>query len=156
MPGTSPGMTVERDKRPLLAAVDLALRDTISFDGAMVLKDQWEAKGLGTVSIRPVTFRWVNLSGTNPLFKDVRVKRALLHAIDRNSMVNNVFRGVAPIIHFPLSPFRKAYKRADAAAMKYGQPYARNRASATRASPPKTSPSATITISAAAARDTGQ
>ncbi|HLN85242.1 MAG TPA: peptide ABC transporter substrate-binding protein [Candidatus Limnocylindrales bacterium] len=103
----------------LAGEVDFALRDTVSFDGALVLKEQWEAKGLGTVSIRPITFRWLNLSGTNPLFKDVRVKRALLHAIDRNSMVNNIFRGVAPIIHFPLSPFRKAYPRADQAAMKY-------------------------------------
>jgi peptide/nickel transport system substrate-binding protein len=103
----------------LAGEVDLALRDTISFDGATVLKEQWEAKGLGTVSIRPVTFRWVNLSGTNPLFKDVRVKRALLHAVDRESMVKNIFKGLAPVIHFPMSPFRKAYKRADAAATKY-------------------------------------
>jgi peptide/nickel transport system substrate-binding protein len=103
----------------LAGEVDLALRDTISFDGATVLKEQWEAKGLGTVSIRPVTFRWVNLSGTNPLFKDVRVKRALLHAIDRESMVKNIFKGLAPVIHFPMSPFRKAYKRADSAATKY-------------------------------------
>jgi peptide/nickel transport system substrate-binding protein len=103
----------------LAGEIDLALRDTISFDGATVLKEQWEAKGLGTVSIRPVTFRWVNLSGTNPLFKDVRVKRALLHAIDRESMVKNIFKGLAPVIHFPMSPFRKAYKRADAAATKY-------------------------------------
>ena len=103
----------------LAGEVDFSLRDTLSFDGALILKEQWEPKKLGTVSIRPITFRWLNLSGTNPLFKDVRVKRALLHAIDRNTMVNNIFRGVAPIIHFPLSPFRKAYQRADKAAMKY-------------------------------------
>src|SRR6185503_7083786 len=64
----------------LAGEVDFSLRDTLSFDGAVVLEEQWEAKGLGTVSIRPITFRWLNLSGTNPLFKDVRVKRALLHA----------------------------------------------------------------------------
>jgi peptide/nickel transport system substrate-binding protein len=103
----------------LAGEVDVTLRDTLSFDGALILKEQWEARKLGTVSIRPITFRWLNLSGTNPLFKDMRVKRALLHAIDRNTMVNNIFRGVAPIIHFPLSPFRKAYARADQAAMKY-------------------------------------
>jgi peptide/nickel transport system substrate-binding protein len=115
---------VVEDSNTALAAtlageVDLALRDTISFDGATILKEQWEAKGLGTVSIRPVTFRWVNLSGTNPLFKDVRVKRALLHAIDRESMAKNIFKGLAPVIHFPMSPFRNAYKRADAVATKY-------------------------------------
>jgi peptide/nickel transport system substrate-binding protein len=103
----------------LAGEVDVTLRDTLSFDGALILKEQWEAKKLGMVSIRPITFRWLNLSGTNPLFKDLRVKRALLHAIDRNTMVNNIFRGVAPIIHFPMSPFRKAYQRADQAAMKY-------------------------------------
>jgi len=115
---------VVEDSNTALSAVlageaDLTLRDTLSFDGALILKEQWEAKKLGAVSIRPITFRWLNLSGTNPLFKDVRVKRALLHAIDRNTMVNNIFRGVAPIIHFPMSPFRKAYPRADKAAMKY-------------------------------------
>ncbi len=103
----------------LAGEVDLSLRDTLSFDGAMVLKEQWEAKGSGTVAINPITFRWVNLSGTNPLFKDVRVRRALLHAIDRDAMVKNIFKGFAPLIHFPLSPFRKAFKRAEAAATKY-------------------------------------
>jgi len=103
----------------LAGEVDFALRDTVSFDGAMILKEQWEAKKLGTVTIRPVTFRWVNLSGTNPLFNDVRVKRALLHAIDRETMVKNLFKGFAPVIHFPMSPFRKAYKRADTAGAKY-------------------------------------
>lgn len=103
----------------LAGEVDLALRGTISFDGAIILKDQWEAKGLGTVSITPITWRWVNLSGTNPLFKDVRVKRALLHAIDREAMVKNIFKGLAPVIHFPMSPFRKAFKQADAGATKY-------------------------------------
>jgi ABC-type transport system substrate-binding protein len=39
----------------LAGEVDFAMRDTVSFDGAMILKEQWEAKGLGTVSIRPVT-----------------------------------------------------------------------------------------------------
>jgi peptide/nickel transport system substrate-binding protein len=34
-------------------------------------------------------------------------------------MVKNLFKGFSPAIHFPMSPFRKAYKRADAAAAKY-------------------------------------
>ncbi|MGH7774547.1 MAG: peptide ABC transporter substrate-binding protein [Candidatus Binatia bacterium] len=103
----------------LAGEVDLVLRTTISFEGALVLKEQWEAKGLGTVIITPVDHRWLNLSGTNPLFKDVRVKRALLHAIDREALVKSMFKGLVPVVHFPMSPFRKAFKRADAAATKY-------------------------------------
>lgn len=103
----------------LAGEADVALRNTVAFDGAVVLKDQWEAKGLGTVFFRPVSHRWVNLSGTNPFFKDVRVRRALLHAVDRQALVKAIFKGYAPVIHFPMSPYRKAYKRADAAATKY-------------------------------------
>ena len=103
----------------LAGEVDVALRNTIAFDGAVILKEQWEAKGLGQVSLRPVSHNWVNLSGTNPFFKDVRVRRALLHAIDRNALVKNIFKGYISVIHFPMSPFRKAFKKADAAATKY-------------------------------------
>ncbi len=115
---------VVEDSNTALSAVlageaDLALRNTISFDGALILKEQWEAKGLGTVVIRPVDHRWLNLSGTNPLFKDARVKRALLHAIDREALVKSIFKGLVPVVHFPMSPFRKAFKRADAVATKY-------------------------------------
>ncbi len=110
----------------LAGEVDLAIRNTVSFEGAVILKEQWEAKGLGSVSLRPVSHRWVNLSGTNPLFKDVRVRRALLHAIDRQAMVKSLFKGYVSVINFPMSPFRKAFKRADAVATKY--PYNPNRA----------------------------
>ena len=103
----------------LAGEVDLAIRNTVSFEGAVILKEQWEAKGLGTVSLRPVSHRWVNLSGTNPLFKDVRVRRALLHAIDREAMVKSIFKGYVSVINFPMSPFRKAFKPADAVATKY-------------------------------------
>ncbi|HWP56634.1 MAG TPA: peptide ABC transporter substrate-binding protein [Candidatus Acidoferrales bacterium] len=103
----------------LAGEVDLALRNTIAFDGAVILKEQWEPKGLGQVSMRPVSHNWVNLSGTNPMFKDVRVRRALLHAIDREALVKNVFKGYVSVIHFPMSPFRKAFKKADAVAIKY-------------------------------------
>ncbi|MBI2989391.1 MAG: peptide ABC transporter substrate-binding protein [Deltaproteobacteria bacterium] len=103
----------------LAGEVDLALRNTIAFDGAVILKEQWQTKGLGQVSLRPVSHTWVNLSGTNPLFKDVRVRRALLHAIDRNALVKNAFKGYVPVVHFPMSPYRKVFKKADAAATKY-------------------------------------
>jgi peptide/nickel transport system substrate-binding protein len=103
----------------LAGEVDLALRNTIAFDGAVILKEQWEGKGLGQVILRPVSHVWVNLSGSNPLFKDVRVRRALLHAVDRDALAKNVFKGYVPVVHFPMSPLRKAFKKADAAATKY-------------------------------------
>ena len=103
----------------LAGEVDLCLRNTISFDGAMILKGQWEKEGKGKVFISPASWTWLNLSRDNPWFKDVRVRRALLHAIDRKALVQNVFSGEDLLSHFPLSRIRRAYKKALATATLY-------------------------------------
>ena len=103
----------------LAGEVDLCLRNTISFDGAMILRNQWEKEGKGKVLISPASWGWLNLSRDNPWFKDVRVRRALLHAIDRNALIKNVFGGEDLISHFPLSRIRRAHKKALATATIY-------------------------------------
>ena len=103
----------------LAGEVDFCTRNTISFDGAMILRNQWEKEGKGKVHISPSSWTWLNLSRDNPWFKDVRVRRALLHAIDRNALIKNVFGGEDLVSHFPLSRIRRAYKKALAAAMIY-------------------------------------
>jgi peptide/nickel transport system substrate-binding protein len=50
---------------------------------------------------------------------DVRVRRAALHAIDRQGLVDGVFNGKAPIYHFWLHRSDPAYPAADRAATKY-------------------------------------
>jgi peptide/nickel transport system substrate-binding protein len=96
----------------LAGEVDLCMRSTVSFDGAMILRDQWEKQGKGKVLISPASWSWLNLSRDNPWFNDVRVRRALLHAIDRDAMVQNMFRGEKLVSHIPLSRVRKVYKKA--------------------------------------------
>ena len=59
------------------------------------------------------------MSRDNPLFSDVRVRRALLHAIDREAMVQNLFKGEKVVSHLPLSRVRKSYKKALAASTVY-------------------------------------
>lgn len=103
----------------LAGEVDLCMRNTISFDGAMILRGQWEKEGKGKVFISPASWTWLNLSRDNPWFKDVRVRRALFHAVDRNALVQNVFRGEDLASHFPLSRIRRAYKKALASATVY-------------------------------------
>ena len=108
--------TVEDNNTNLAAVlageVDLCMRSTISFDGAMILRDQWEKAGKGKVHISPASWTWLNLSRDNPLFSDVKVRRALLHAIDRDAMVQNLFRGEKVVSDMPLSRVRKIYKKA--------------------------------------------
>ena len=96
----------------LAGEVDLCMRSTISFDGAMILREQWEKQGRGKIYISPASWSWLNLSRDNPWFGDVKVRRALLHAIDREAMVQNLFKGEKIVSHVPLSRVRKSYKQA--------------------------------------------
>jgi peptide/nickel transport system substrate-binding protein len=103
----------------LAGEVDLCMRSTISFDGAMILRDQWEKPGKGKVLISPASWTWLSLSRDNPFFSDVRVRRALLHAIDRDAMVQNLFKGEKVVSDLPLSRVRKTFKKALAASTVY-------------------------------------
>ena len=103
----------------LAGEVDLCMRSTLSFDGAMILREQWEKAGKGKVLISPASWSWLNLSRDNPLFSDVRVRRALMHAIDRNALVDNIFKGEKIVSDLPLSRVRKSYKKALAASTVY-------------------------------------
>jgi peptide/nickel transport system substrate-binding protein len=103
----------------LAGEVDLCMRSTISFDGAMILREQWEKPGKGKIHISPASWSWLNLSRDNPWFSDVKVRRALIHAIDREAMVQNLFKGEKIVSHLPLSRVRKSYKKALATATLY-------------------------------------
>lgn len=103
----------------LAGEVDLCMRSIISFDGAMILRNGWEKEGKGKVLISPASWTWLSLSRDNPWFNDVRVRRALLHAIDREAMAQNMFSGEGLVSHFPLSRIRKSFKKALATATIY-------------------------------------
>ena len=103
----------------LAGEVDLCMRSTLSFDGAMILREQWEKPGKGKIYISPASWSWLNLSRDNPWFSDVKVRRALLHALDREAMVQNLFKGEKIVSHVPLSRVRKSYKKALATATLY-------------------------------------
>jgi peptide/nickel transport system substrate-binding protein len=52
-----------------------------------------------------------------PAFGDVRVRRALLHALDRESFTRTILDGLAPVAHGPIQPVSWAYT---AAIARYG------------------------------------
>jgi peptide/nickel transport system substrate-binding protein len=99
--------------------VDAALRQAFTLDTGLVAKDQWAAKGEGTVIFSPVNMDRIGLSPYNPWLRDLRVRQALLHAIDRPSIVATLSRGVEEVAHIPLSPGRPQYEQALAVATKY-------------------------------------
>lgn len=86
----------------LAGAVDGAMARTIDFSSAMLVKEEWERAGkrplfvaqtthwrLFEVQLRPEMARPQELV-------DVRVRRALLHALDRQALVDAMLAGNAP------------------------------------------------------------
>jgi peptide/nickel transport system substrate-binding protein len=108
--------------------VDAALRQAFTVDTGLVAKDQWEARGEGQVIFTGVNLDWVALNTLNPWLRDIRLRRAMLHAINRDDISENLSRGYEPVAHMPLSPKRPQFDRAQAVVTRY--PYDPTRAQA--------------------------
>lgn len=111
------------DRQVMLAniltnAVDVTLRDALTWDGALVAKEQWEATGQGKVLLTPTNAQGAG-PGLSPLFDDVRVRQALLHAIDREEIKETLSRGLIDVAHIPMVPGYPSYEKVLAAATRY-------------------------------------
>jgi peptide/nickel transport system substrate-binding protein len=91
------------DSNALLAnlkarAVQLTLGSKkIDKDALGTLKQEWEATGQGTLLVFPDNYKFAEpqkrLNPQPPDLADVRVRRALLHAIDRQQLASTAFEG---------------------------------------------------------------
>jgi len=102
--------TIENTDTLLAAAiagnVDMTLTG-LSFDQAMQLeKRESTQKPRLTPSL---TWEHIDLNIDNPDLADKRVRQALLHAIDRQSIVDQFFGGAQPVAHAWLPPRHYAY-----------------------------------------------
>lgn len=103
----------------LAGTLDGAIPQTIDFQQAMFVKAEWERAGRKPV-VLPQSVHWRTMAFqlrpevANPRdLLDVRVRRALVHAIDRKAIVDTLFDGVAPISDAFLPPddFRSEWVR---------------------------------------------
>jgi peptide/nickel transport system substrate-binding protein len=56
-----------------------------------------------------VQFYWIALNQENPLFQDVRVRQAMLYAIDRQAIIKSVDKGYDTIANAAISPALASY-----------------------------------------------
>ncbi|WP_223700695.1 peptide-binding protein [Sutcliffiella deserti] len=71
---------------------------------------EWEAQGaLKIESGLALSYTYLGYNLRNPLFEDVKVRQALTHAIDRETIVASVMNGDGEVAHFPESPLSWAY-----------------------------------------------
>src|SRR5262249_51180969 len=97
----------------------------------VVAEREWASKGEGVVKFTPSNWALVNPSGTNPFFSwdnpnGTKVRQAMLSGINRQEIVDTLFQGKDRVADFPMSPSRRMFAAADAAASKY--PYDPQRA----------------------------
>jgi peptide/nickel transport system substrate-binding protein len=115
----------------LSGTVDMAYSATIHYPHAEILiQNQWPGQVqffLGS-SPRYVHFQMRDWGNTQRAVHDVRVRRAMLHAVDRQSIVDLIYEGRTVGMHVWLHPTDPSYPAVDRAITKY--PYDLNRAQA--------------------------
>jgi peptide/nickel transport system substrate-binding protein len=107
--------TIENTDTLLAAAmagnVDMTLTG-LSFDQAKQLEKKGAEIPQKAVFTPSLTWEHLDLNIDNPELSDVRVRKALLHSIDRQAIVDNFFGGVQPVAHAWLPPKHYAFDEA--------------------------------------------
>lgn len=118
--------------RMLAGAIDVTLGNLIRIDEGMVIKEQLEPRGEGTILTIPTKHRYAELQYRDPQpppSRDVRVRRALIHALDRQLLVDALLHGLTTPADMYLAPNDGAFPEADRVIRKH--PFDANRATAT-------------------------
>ncbi|MPZ15200.1 MAG: hypothetical protein GEU73_12380 [Chloroflexi bacterium] len=109
----------------LAGTLDGVIPRTLDFNSVMEVKRQWEGSGKQpAVFVNPTHFRILDVQFrpemVNPReILDVRVRRALLMAIDRRGLVDALLAGTLPYADALVTPFDPRYEWAKDAIMKY-------------------------------------
>jgi peptide/nickel transport system substrate-binding protein len=96
----------------------------LEFEQALVLKRQWAATNEGTIAYNPTKIRYVQIqfkpevAAPAPV-QDLRVRQALSHAIDKQSMVDAMIDGEPGIADTFLSPLAPYFRNLDQVVHKY-------------------------------------
>jgi peptide/nickel transport system substrate-binding protein len=98
----------------LSEAVELTLGRNISVEQSLLVRDQWRG---GRIEVAPVNLVRAIPQFVNPQpesLGDVRMRRGLLHAIDRQEIVDTLQAGVTPMAHSFMDPNQPAYRDIEA------------------------------------------
>lgn len=104
----------------LAGTVDMTLGRSISVEQALQARDQWRE---GTAEFRSLDI-WIVLypqflNPTPPIVAHPQFRRALMHAIDRQELVESIQHGLVPIADCVLSPNLVAYREVQRSVPRY-------------------------------------
>ncbi len=103
----------------VLAGLDLTLGKTISLDIALPIRDQWkEGKMLALPqNWTPIHPQFIDTDP--PIILDLRFRRALLYALDRQQLADFVFSGYGSIAHSYVGPDAPFYELVEPSIVRY-------------------------------------
>jgi peptide/nickel transport system substrate-binding protein len=101
----------------------MTIDDSIRFQQAMILRQNWGDRG-GTVLVYPSLWRWLQMQQRPELASprallDLRVRKALAHAVDKQALDDALFEGEGIMTEVPVPPNADYFAQVDAAAAKY-------------------------------------
>jgi peptide/nickel transport system substrate-binding protein len=103
----------------LAGTVELTLGRTLSLDQALQVRDQWpDGKVENTLRSWMVIYPQM-LNPSPPVVAEVQFRRALLHAIDRQQLVDTLQAGLVPIAHGYVSPAMAEYRDVESMLVRY-------------------------------------
>jgi ABC-type transport system substrate-binding protein len=108
----------------LAGEADMPVDDSIRVDQGLLLEREWAARSGGTVQYRPHLPRFVQVQhraeyANPPAVRDVRVRRALSHAIDKGAINETLFEGKGITSDSLIYPTLDFYPLVDRAVPKY-------------------------------------
>ncbi len=111
--------------------LDFTSAQTLNTQAGLTVRQEWERTGQGQVLLTPAVLRqfWFQLDPSRvgqPALLDVRVRRAIAHAIDRAGLAEYVSGGASPVGDVMVIPSDPLFSRAQAAIARY--PFDRGRA----------------------------
>jgi peptide/nickel transport system substrate-binding protein len=103
----------------LAGEIDITMGRGFTQDNGMQIRDQWrDGKMLLTFTSWDAIYTQL-LNPTPAVIGDVRFRRALLHAIDREKQAESLMDGLVPVAHVYLSPNAPEYKEVESRIVRY-------------------------------------
>jgi peptide/nickel transport system substrate-binding protein len=104
----------------LAGAVELTLGRNLSLDEALQISDQWRAGHMEQRFTSWIVMYPQLLNPQPPAIADVRLRRAALHALDRQAMADSLLRpGLSSVAHLFLGPNEPEFREVEGTAVRY-------------------------------------
>jgi peptide/nickel transport system substrate-binding protein len=103
----------------LAGQIELTLGRSLSLEQGLQVRAQWTEGHLETTVSNWITIFPQYLDPDPPIVADVRFRRALLHAIDRQEIVDSLLGGAVPIAHSMIDPGQPEYAAVQARIVSY-------------------------------------